>query len=459
MARHLQSLCVHRRRPCGRTRYARVQCRSWGQARRSGADLSRVARHRAVADAYDLVRQGAPGCGVRRYLLLVAESSRGDGAQRKFMNSPPGSAGVSPALSLLDAGETPALQGVSDARHAPSRLGVSKSQFRRSRGYRWRSSVLCWSVRTMLNRVAFAAISAAFIVAIPTGAFAQAGPAELVVRIDRLENQIRQLTGQIEQMQYRNQQLEAALRRLQDDNSGPRNVAAPLGAPSGATPPNPPGMPGGRRSDAFEPADNPNAPGAPRVLGSIPPQPAPMVSPQRGIGAEPAPYGAAAGAGAAADPGYGRFPAAAAGQRNPGSVDPYAVATAPPSLSSPRETLDVGVGYLQRRDYALAEEAFRGFLTKYPSDRLAAEAQFGLGESLFQLQNYQEAANAFVALSKRYETSPKAPEALLRLGQSLAAMNERELACVAFGDVGRKYPRAQPTVKQAIEREQKRARC
>jgi tol-pal system protein YbgF len=156
------------------------------------------------------------------------------------------------------------------------------------------------------------------------------------------------------------------------------------------------------------------------------------------------------------DPGSGRFPAGA-GQRNPGAIDPYAVATAPPS--SPRDALDLGTGYLQRRDYALAEETFRGFLTRYPSDRLAAEAQFGLGESLFQLQNYQEAANAFVALSKKYETSPKAPEALLRLGQSLAAMNERELACVAFGDVGRKYPRAQPTVKQAIEREQKRARC
>ena len=371
-------------------------------------------------------------------------------------------------------------------RHAPSRLGVLKSQFRRSRGYRWRSSVLCWSVRTMLNRVAFAAISAALVAAISTRAFAQAGPAELVVRIDRLENQIRQLTGQIEQMQYRNQQLEAALRRLQDDNSGPRNVTAP----PGAAPPNQPGAPGGRRSDAFEPAespnapgaprvlgsvppqpppsmsrrsdafdpmDNPNAPGAPRVLGSIPPQPAPIVSPQRGIGVEPAPYGAAAGAGASVDPGSGRFPAGA-GQQNPGSSSPYAVATAPPP-SSPRDALDLGMGYLQRRDYTLAEESFRGFLTRYPSDRLAAEAQFGLGESLFQLQNYREAANAFVALSKKYEASPKAPEALLRLGQSLAAMNERELACVAFGDVGRKYPRAQPTVKQAIEREQKRARC
>jgi tol-pal system protein YbgF len=344
-------------------------------------------------------------------------------------------------------------------------------------------------VRTMLNRVAFAAISAAFIVAIPARAFAQGSPAELVVRLDRLENQIRQLTGQIEQMQYRNQQLEAALRRLQDDNSGLRNMAAPLGAPSGAAPPNQPSMSGGRRSDAFEPAenpnapgaprvlgpvppqpppsmsrrsdafdpmDNPNAPGAPRVLGSLPPQPAPMISPQRGIGAEPAPYGAGAAAGAAVDPGSGRFPAGA-GQRIPGSIDPYAVATAPPS--SPRDALDLGMGYLQHRDYALAEETFRGFLTRYPSDRLAAEAQFGLGESLFQRQSYQEAANAFVALSKKYETSPKAPEALLRLGQSLAAMSERELACVAFGDVGRKYPRAQPTVKQAIEREQKRARC
>jgi tol-pal system protein YbgF len=134
------------------------------------------------------------------------------------------------------------------------------------------------------------------------------------------------------------------------------------------------------------------------------------------------------------------------------------LATAPPS-SSPRDLLDLGNGYLRRRDYARAEDTFREFLNRYQSDRLTPDAEFGLGESLFQRQNYQDAANAFVALSKRYETSPKAPDALLRLGQSLAAMNERELACVAFGDVGRKYPRAAPSVKQAVEREEKRARC
>jgi len=135
-----------------------------------------------------------------------------------------------------------------------------------------------------------------------------------------------------------------------------------------------------------------------------------------------------------------------------------AVATAPPS-SSPREILDLGAGYLKRREYALAEETFREFLSRYPSDRQAVEAQFGLGESFFQRQSYHDAANAFVELSKTYETSTKAPDALLRLGQSLAAMNERELACVAFGDVGRKYPRAAASVRQAVERELKRARC
>jgi hypothetical protein len=39
------------------------------------------------------------------------------------------------------------------------------------------------------------------------------------------------------------------------------------------------------------------------------------------------------------------------------------------------------------------------------------------------------------------------------------ALNDKELACVAFADVGRKYPRARSDVKQAIERELKRARC
>ena len=45
---------------------------------------------------------------------------------------------------------------------------------------------------------------------------AQSG-SDLMLRLDRLEAQIRQLTGVIEQLQFRNQQLEQHVRRMQDD--------------------------------------------------------------------------------------------------------------------------------------------------------------------------------------------------------------------------------------------------
>src|SRR3954471_3027477 len=48
-----------------------------------------------------------------------------------------------------------------------------------------------------------------------TPQMAQASPPDLVVRLDRLENQIRQLTGLVEQLQFRNQQLEQQLRGMQ----------------------------------------------------------------------------------------------------------------------------------------------------------------------------------------------------------------------------------------------------
>jgi len=114
---------------------------------------------------------------------------------------------------------------------------------------------------------------------------------------------------------------------------------------------------------------------------------------------------------------------------------------------------------VMRKDYALAEQTFRGFLEKYPSDRRAAEAQFWLGESQFQRQQYDAAAQSFLDLSTKHGGHPKAPDALLRLAQSLEAMKQKEMACATLAEVGRKYPRASANIKQGVEREQKRAHC
>ncbi len=316
------------------------------------------------------------------------------------------------------------------------------------------------------------------------------------MRIDRLENQLRTLTGQNEELQYRNRQLEEQLRALQgsqqsqpgNQGTAPSRQTSPSAPPaqqnSGYYPP-PPQQPqygqqprgpqpadspavitaapppgggrGGRRGDAFDPNQNPNAPGVPRALGGgqMPVSEGPQVGAPGGrdpgeplnlsnVGGPRDPYGAPASN-------------APRGAPPPGNVT-GGLTTAPPS-QTPRDEFDLGIGYIQRKDYGLAEETMRNFAQKYPSDALVPDSQYWLGESLFQRQKYRDAAEAFLGVTTKFDTSAKAPDALLRLGQSLAALKEKEAACAAFGEVTRKYPRASSGVKQGVSREQKRVGC
>jgi tol-pal system protein YbgF len=333
-------------------------------------------------------------------------------------------------------------------------------------------------------------VAIAALLALCPPVLAQSDDADADMRIERLENQLRQLTGQNEELQYRNRQLEERLRQFEGGAQGapgqapnvaavPPAQSAPVYRPQqqSAQPnyepqtaaPAPivqeapqPGAPGTRRrGDAFDPSQNPSAPGAPRALGGGQ-QPMPAG----------APLGAPGGRGAGepldlANTGT-RYPQAAAPQAaqpvNPPAQPGYpaaaggGLATLPPS-ASPRDEFDLGIGYMQRKDYALAEQTMKNFTQKYPSDPLLGDAQYWLGESYFQRQQYRDSAEAFLAVTTKYEKSAKAPDALLRLGQSLAALKEKEAACAAFGEVGRKYPRASAGVKAAVDREQKRVKC
>jgi tol-pal system protein YbgF len=283
---------------------------------------------------------------------------------------------------------------------------------------------------------------------------AQASGPDAVLRIERLENQIRQMTGTIEQLQFRNQQLESQIRRMQEEGaprsavqSRPQNPASPSPAPSG------------RRGDAFDPSQNPNAPGSPHALGSMN---SPAAAPSMSADASDQPVGAPGARGASAPLDLATVPppnGAVPGQstRNP-AAGGGTLATLPPS-QTPRDEYDLAYGYMLRKDYALAEHAFRSFLSKYPDDRLVGDATYWLGESMFQRQRFRDAAEAFLNVSTKYESVGKAPDALLRLGQSLAALGEKDAACASLGEVLRKFPRASAGVKQGVEREQKRVRC
>jgi tol-pal system protein YbgF len=337
---------------------------------------------------------------------------------------------------------------------------------------------------------------------------AQMTESELGMRLNRLENQVRQLTGQLEQLQHRNNQLEQQLRGASPPAAPPTRAAAPQpqyapppqqayrqqgsypqqqaypqqaypqqsypqqGAVQQETEPAPPPR-GGRRGDAFDPSMSPNAPGAPRTLGG-----AATIAAAPPIGdtqSDEQPYVGAPGgrqAGAPLDIGI-MSEEAVHPQRGPVRQIQGALPAPPPRTPSgtgaqqmvmapsntPKDEYDLAYGYVLRKDYALAEEGLRAFLKNHPKDRLVADANYWLGESLFQRQRYREAAESFLTVSTKFDTAGKAPDSLLRLGQSLAALKEKDAACATLGELPRKYPKAPANVRQAAEKEQKRVGC
>ena len=296
----------------------------------------------------------------------------------------------------------------------------------------------------------------------------------LLLRIDRLEGQLRSMTGQIEQMQFQQRKLEEIVRKLQGD--GEARVTDPNARPAVR-----PIVPAGRRpatGDAFDPALSPNAPGVPRPLGQPYglPTTGPGVVPDRPVAPPVIPQGPIA-----LDPDDPNKPVELVpnGLRPPRApVDPAFVApprgtafTAPPVIAVPgnqpvqsapaavpADDYDQGIALYKQGQYADAETRLASFVQKNPKDHLVPEAIFYIGESFFQRQRQREAAEQFLKISTDYPKASRAPDALVRLGMSLNAMGAKEQACATFGEVQRKYPAASAAIRGAA-RESKRAQC
>ena len=335
--------------------------------------------------------------------------------------------------------------------------------------------------------------------------------AGLDVRVTHIENEIRQINGQIEQMQFAEHKLEDALRKFQQDvdfrfqeTSGHGGAArtqkrtdatdelmtpsGPVPSPSATASADVSASPTGplrtsHRGDAFDPASDPNAPGAPRQLGSIassttalpPPEssrsasnngtpsiiaedegdpnaPLDLSSGRRSPLASSTPSATTPGLGTAAVPRQIPLTPQAA-SATPATTQ---VATA---VASPKDEFDSALGYFKQKEYETAEKSFSAFLQKNPKSRMTPDAIYYLGETYYQRGRQREAAEQYLKISTDYSTSGHAPEAMLRLGQSLKALGAKEQACATFSEVTKKYPNAASWVKNGAERGAQEAKC
>ncbi|MFV0279265.1 MAG: tol-pal system protein YbgF [Rhodoblastus sp.] len=266
---------------------------------------------------------------------------------------------------------------------------------------------------------------------------------DLVVRLDRLERLNRELTGQIEQLQFQLRKLEEQVRSGAPASGGAPAPAAPAGNPV-------PPVENGRlrRGDAFDPTQNPGAPGAPRQLGTTLPS-APLQS-------GPLQSATANSAGGRDSGEAGAMKPLDLGAPRAAPPADTQVAAAPPQ--GPREEYERAANLLKLGQYDNAQRDFEGFIARHAKTRYMPDAVFGLAETYFQRGRHREAAEQYLKISTDYANSSRGPEAMLRLGQSLNALGAKEQACASFAEVARKYPSASTTIR-AAEREAKKISC
>ena len=129
---------------------------------------------------------------------------------------------------------------------------------------------------------------------------------------------------------------------------------------------------------------------------------------------------------------------------------------APVKGSSAQEIYEAGLESWREKKYDEAEKAFNKILTKFPDDKLAGNAQYWLGETYYGRQQYEQAAVAFAKVYQQYHNSPKAPDGLFKLGMSMKELNKTKEACTAFTSLTKEYPKA---FKDRAAAEKKKLGC
>lgn len=248
---------------------------------------------------------------------------------------------------------------------------------------------------------------------------AQTGDDGLGLRIDALETQITALTRHVEQIGKQMSALEEKLSALQ--------VIPPLPAPAQEEPP--PLRHGVAPSMSLPQQEANYDPSKPRWFGP--------------------------------KPGSDELAALLEEQ---GSADPSTDGQ-PQNLMAALPGADVralyqqGYGALVQKDYTGAEDAFRKLLDTYPSDPLAGDAQYWIGETYYVRGQYRNAADAFLNGYKKYKSGQKAPDTLLKLGMSLAELGQKDAACSTFNELKSKFPQAPEHVSDEAKVWRKKTGC
>ena len=125
----------------------------------------------------------------------------------------------------------------------------------------------------------------------------------------------------------------------------------------------------------------------------------------------------------------------------------------------PEEQYEFAVSFMKIGDYETAEFALREFIDKNKDHDLAGSAQYWYGETFRIRQLYSDAATAYLDGYQNYPKSKKAPDNLLKLGITMVQLGEKDQGCKMISGIKKEYPKANKSVLQKAQYEQKKFKC
>jgi len=295
-------------------------------------------------------------------------------------------------------------------------------------------------------------------------------------RITALEEQVRALSGTIEELNFQLLQMQEQMRKMQEDNEfrfqeleGKKTDA---GAPADNNVAAAPAAPAGVEEDA-EAVDVPMEPEILVDNGTGDPAEVPSgTGGAGGLGEPPKTFGTITfddsgnvTGGSAVDETTQSVPGPLE-QTSPSIVEQSTPdqpaetqVAALPSTDNPDELYRNSYEFILSGDYGTAETGFRDHISRFPENQKAADAHFWLGEALLGQKKYRDAAETFLAANKQYPSAKKAPDMLLKLGVALVGLDQRDVACATFTEIGKRYPSISGALKERIKQEQALAAC
>jgi tol-pal system protein YbgF len=135
-------------------------------------------------------------------------------------------------------------------------------------------------------------------------------------------------------------------------------------------------------------------------------------------------------------------PVAASAAPAPAAASASAPAPAPVAATPGGEVQDYEAAFalMKQGYYERGAKSFREFIAHYPKSSLAGNAQYWIGEASYYVRSFRVALDEFSKVVKDYPTSAKVPDALLKIGYSQYELGNWAKAREALTRATKDYP-------------------